>query len=454
MTAAMYLFLEHLLVVLGVTAVALSVAFALQQRRSPQSSAAWVLFIIVLPYLAVPLFLALGFRKKRRSYVPIHFDPWSEEVEEPPPAARLLSRMGAAPATRGNRVALHTTPDEARIALDEVIDRAGERLDALLYVLARDESGRRFLARLTEKARAGVKVRLCIDWLGSLMRPRREIAALRRAGGEVHVFSPLLHLTERGPLNLRNHRKMVIADDAMVWAGGRNVGDEYLVETSGGWHDLSFVATGPIVRGFSDIFHADWDASGRGEPPDPATETVATGDAIMQIVPAGPDEPLDLLHDGLVNLIHRADRRVWIATPYFVPTEALAQALGTAARRAIDVRIMVPDHSNQWTADLARGPYLREAARAGCRILRFGPGMMHAKAGLIDGTGWLGSANLDVRSMLLNFEIGVFAHDAPTVNRIESWFAALGPQCLEGAPRASRRRRLVESVFRLGAPIL
>lgn len=454
MTPAIYLFLEHLLVVLGVTAVALSVVFALQQRRSPQSSAAWVLFIIALPYVAVPLFLLLGFRKKRRSYEPIHFDPWDEEVEEPPPAARLLCRMGAAPATRGNRVTLHATPEEARIALDAVIDAARGHLDALLYVLASDASGRAFVARLTEKAREGVRVRLCLDWLGSFSRPRRELAAFRRAGGELRIFSPLLHLTERGPLNLRNHRKLVAADDATVWSGGRNVGDEYLAATRDDWLDLSFSATGPIVRGFSDIFNADWDASGKGPHPPRAGAATAAGEAVVQLVPAGPDEPLDLLHDGLVSLIHRADRRVWIATPYYVPTEALSQALTTAARRGVDVRIMVPDRSNQWTADLARGPYLREAARAGCRVLRFRPGMMHAKAGLVDGTGWLGSANLDVRSMLLNFEIGVFLHDAATAGRIESWFAALAPQCVEGAAKAGRRRRLVESVFRLGAPIL
>jgi cardiolipin synthase len=448
---AMYLLLEHIVVVLGVLAVAVAMILALQQRRSPQSSAAWILFIILVPYVAVPVFLVLGFRKQGRRFDPIRFS------QPPQPgageAAGLFTRLGASAVTGGNRLVLQDDPAAAQAALDEVIAGATGRLDALLYIVADDDSGRRFVQQLAQKAASGVAVRLGIDWLGSLHRPRRDLAAFVRAGGEVRYFSPLRRLRDSGRLNLRNHRKMVIADGARVWAGGRNVGEDYLASPPGVWRDLSFTASGPVVRAYADVFSADWHMTGPAAPEPPPPPPPA-GDSVLQLVPAGPDEALDALHDGLVSAIHRADRRIWLATPYFVPTEALSLSLVTAARRGVEVRLILPATSNQWTADLARGAYLHEAAQAGCRICRYGPGMMHAKAGLIDDMGWVGSANFDVRSMLLNFETALMIYDRPTVAVLERWFETLMPDCVEGAEPSGLPRRILEGIFRLGAPIL
>jgi cardiolipin synthase len=449
----MYLLFEHFLVVLGVLAVALAMILALQQRRSPQSSVAWILFIVMVPYVAVPLFLLLGFRKQGRRFAQIRFSQQAAPEGQRREAAEMFARLGAAPVSAGNRLVLQADPASARAALDEVIGSAANRLDALLYIVADDDSGRRFVQQLAQKAAAGVAVRLGIDWLGSLRRPRRELAQFVRAGGELRYFSPLRRLRDSGRLNLRNHRKMVIADGARVWAGGRNVGDDYLTSPPGQWSDLSFTVTGPVVRDYGEVFAADWHMTGPPAPEPPEAPAPA-GDGVVQLVPAGPDEALDPLHDGLVNAIHRAERRVWLATPYFVPTESLALALVTAARRGVEVRLILPARSNQWTADLARGAYLREAALAGCRIFRFLPGMMHAKAGLIDDMGWIGSANFDVRSMLLNFETALMIYDGPTVAVLEQWFAALLPDCLDGVEAAGPPRRIVEGIFRLGAPIL
>ena len=459
----MYLIFEHILIVLGVMAVALSMVLALQNRRTPQSSAAWILFIILLPYIAVPVFLMLGFRKRgRRRLIRFHQPEASASAPRtlvPQALADTFAALGAAPALAGNHLVLHDTPEAARAALNATIDSADLRIDVLLYVLARDGSGRAFLNRLTDQARRGVTVRLGLDWLGTLSHPRRELAAFRAAGGQVHYFSPLLHLSRREQLNLRNHRKLVLADGVRVWSGGRNVGDDYLASAPGEWSDLSFTLTGPAVQGFADLFTTDWPAPEQVAPDLPAAEATPvpvepTGAALVQLVASGPDERLDVLHDGLVNAIHRADARVWIATPYFVPTEALAQALCLAARRGVDVRILLPARSNQWTTDLARGAYLREAARAGCKIRLFTPGMMHGKAGLIDAAGWVGSANFDVRSMLLNFEMALMVYDPQSIAALADWFAGIEADCIDGPRPAHRLRRLVEAIFRLGAPIL
>lgn len=440
------LFFEHILVVLGVLAVAASVVLALHRSRSPQSSAAWILFIILVPYLAVPLFIALGFRKERRR-LPL---PRGEAASGPGPGP-VFTALGCPAPSAGNRIAFHDGPGTAAQALWQMLDGAERRVDVLLYVLRPDASGRDFVRRLTALARRGVEVRMMLDWLGTLRRPRAELAALEAAGGQVHIFSPFPGVFSGGRLNLRNHRKLVMADGRVAWAGGRNVGDEYFAP--GAWRDLSFTLEGPVLAECAALFRSDWAVTDLDPGPFPPALTAA-GEARLQLVPAGPDDPEDRLHNGLVAAIHRADRRVWIATPYYVPSEPLSAALCTAARRGVDVRIALPAKSNQWTADLARGAYLREAAAAGCRILRQRRGMMHAKAALIDDLGLAGSANFDLRSMLLNFEMMFACHDAATVAALEARFLALAPDCDEGLPATGSLRRLAEGVVRLGAPIL
>ncbi len=442
------LFFEHLLIVLGVLAVAASVVLALHRSRSPQSSAAWILFIILVPYLAVPLFIALGFRKDRGRPLP----RGTAKAQGPGPGP-VFTALGCPAPTAGNRIAFHDTPETAAQALWQVLDNAEERVDVLLYVLHRDASGREFVRRLTALARRGVAVRVMLDWLGTLGRPRAELARLAAAGGQVHIFSPFPAVFSGGRLNLRNHRKLVMADGRLAWAGGRNVGDEYLAPGPGAWRDLSFTLEGPVLAECAALFRSDWAVTGHDPGAFPASHETA-GEALLQLVPAGPDDPEDRLHNGLVADIHRADRRVWIATPYYVPSEPLSAALCTAARRGVDVRIVIPAKSNQWTADLARGAYLREAAAAGCRILRQRKGMLHAKAALIDDLGLTGSANFDLRSMMLNFEMMVACHDAATVADLEARFLALAPDCDEGLPATGSLRRLAEGVVRLGAPIL
>ena len=451
----MLLLFEHALVVLGVLAVSLSVVLALQRSRSPQSSAAWILFIILVPYLAVPLFIALGFRKVSRRHLlprPTREAAADAAGRQDGPGA-VFTALACPLPKPGNRITFHDTPTEAASALWHLLDGAQDRVDVMLYVLAADDSGRNFIRRLTALAQRGVQVRVILDWLGSLRRPRRELAELVAAGGELHVFSPFPALFGKNRVNLRNHRKMVMADARVVWAGGRNIGDDYLASPPGVWRDLSFTVTGPLVADFAAVFRSDWHETG-GDAGWTEAVTTADGAAMLQLVTAGPDDLDDQLHDGLVAAIHRADRRVWIVTPYYVPSEALSLAVCTAARRGLDVRIIVPARSNQWTADLARGAYLRGAARAGARIFHQRDGMLHTKALLIDGIALAGSANFDVRSMLLNFEMMVVAHDAPTVTGVETRIAALLPGCDEGLVPVGNLRRLAEGVFRLGAPLL
>lgn len=450
----LHLLTQHGLVALGVLVTAVAVIFVLQQRRTPQSSAAWVLFIVLVPYLAIPLLLMLGVRKQGSRFPEISLTPPPAERIARTAKTRALESLGAPPATGGNRLTLHDTAERARQALFDTIDSAEETLDILFYIVASDEAGRDFVQRLTEKARAGVKVRLNLDRLGSLTRPRRALKALQAAGGELRFFSPFIHPPDNGHMNLRNHRKLVIADRARIWSGGRNVANPYLGPGANTWTDLSYSVSGPAVQPFIDVFASDWDVTGKAVAGELLRHDASRGDAVLQVVPSGPDEPGDILYLALTTMIHGARDRVWISTPYFVPTEPLQLALSTAVRRGIDLRIMIPERSNQRTADLARGPFLRDLQDMGAQVLLHRGGMLHAKAGLIDDTAWLGTANFDVRSLLLNFELAMFCHDEGSVGRLESWFKARFGDCEAGIGRAGLPRRVVEGVFRLGAPIL
>ncbi len=449
-------FATHLLVVLVGLVVTVSAAIILQQRRSPQATLAWLMFLILLPYLAIPLFLAMGFRKRRQ--LP-DAEPGETTFAKPgsdaPQIERLLSRYGLGAARKGNRFKLLPNGVDAWAALLDLVEGADSSIDATLYILGDDDVGRAFCAALAERARNGVAVRLILDSLGGLIARHPPLRELRDAGAEVRLYSPLLHGPTGGHLNLRNHRKMVIVDGVAVWSGGRNVAAEYLgpKPTDGRWRDLSFLIEGPAAPAFTDLFRSDWRAA-RGTMPDRAVAApVAAGNSTVQLVPAGPDVAEDPLHDALVFSCHTARSLVHIVTPYFLPTPTLSEALAIAARRGVDVRIVVPATSNQRLADLARGAWLRELERSGCRV-HLHPEMVHAKAVLTDDLAFVGSANFDARSLLLNFEIMTLLCSEPDIGAVRNWVDGLLDEAPEGLPPATIVQRSVENLFRLGSPVL
>ncbi|XDA98877.1 phospholipase D-like domain-containing protein [Sulfitobacter sp. LCG007] len=439
-------------------AIAVLVAvLLLQQRRTPQSTLAWLMALTLLPHFAVPLFLLFGFRKRGSGFRTISYTRPDQSAAMVAPLDALFRHFGLPAATRGNRVELLSDPVLCWEATVTLIEGAEERLDAIFYVVEDDAVGRAFIELLTARVRDGVRVRIMVDWIGGFRGPTRALKEFRKAGGKIRYFSPLLHLPERGHLNLRNHRKMIMADGARLIAGGRNIGSHYMgpVARDDHWIDLSFLLEGPAVQSYADVFRADW-SMGRqnGTVSHRAVAQAPAGDNIAQLVPSGPDSRFDPLHDALVNAIHAARSRVWIATPYFIPTEHLEKALSTAARKGVDVRVMLPRTSNQRLADAARGPYIRALEGTGARLLFVEGAMMHGKMGVVDEAAWVGSANFDVRSMLLNFESALVLYDAPKVGELAAWFEELQKRCSEGVPRAGVLRRTFEGLFRLGAPML
>jgi cardiolipin synthase len=408
-------------------------AHLLEQRRHPTAAIAWVLFIVLLPYVALPLFLTFGSRKTARpsSVRRVRAMPaldstqqgWSQRtlhaLRQPPPAAYA-------------GLQLHADGSEALRALWRTLDAARRSIDVCTFILGRDALGRQVIDRLAAKARAGVRVRLLLDGLGSLMAGRPDLRALKEAGAEVTLFVPPLHSPLKGRTNLRNHRKMLIVDaeseHARLWCGGRNLASEYFEGEPGrpAWHDLSFELGGALVQQCATLFERDWAFATTRRAPAGAADAVAAvapsqGEG-AQLVASGPDQVDDTVYALLLSAAFQARERIALVSPYFVPDAASLMALCLAAQRGVVVEVLLPAKSNHRLSDVARHRSLRALAQAGARIW-LAPQMLHAKLALVDDSLALaGSANFDGRSMFLNYELMVAFHDRADVQRFAAWF--------------------------------
>jgi cardiolipin synthase len=419
-----------------VSTIALT-ARLLRQRRPAGTSMAWLLGFVLVPYLAIPLFLVVGERKLRKV----------RRID----ATALPAPDAAAP----SEVVWLDRPDAALDELVRRIRRAERTIDVSTFILGDDEVGREIIEALAARARAGVEVRLLLDGLFARRPQRRSLRALRAAGGHVRVFLPLLHLPWRGRTVMRDHRKLAIFDGAAAIMGGMNLSADYLGRTprASRWRDLSIVLGGEPARALARLFRSDWElAAGRAAPQEPEP---APARSDVAIVPTGPDCAGDPWHDAVLQLLFDARRRIAIATPYFAPDESLLQALAIAARRGVDVSIVVPARSNHWLSDRVAGQLLRDLAAAGVTVWRYRPAMLHAKCLLVDDQiAAVGSANFNARSLFLDFEVTAVLRGAAHNARMAAWFAETIADAAPGPPPARRRDVPIEAVARLLSPFV
>lgn len=418
--------LEHGVVVLVGLLVYVMVTRVGGHHRHPSAAIAWVLLIALVPYLGLPLFLVFGTRKLVRPA------PRAQRSAAPPMggqgpawALQLLDALDVPPPVRNHSIEFHADGGESLRALLDLIGQARERIDVCTYVVGDDEVGRAVLAALAGAAGRGVHVRLLVDAIGGLRGARRTIAILRGSGVELRWFMPVLRNPARGRTNLRDHRKMVVVDARAFRSGGRNLAAEYFDDGEHGWTDLCFVARGPLALQAQALFERDWQAAwGRiTAAPAPGTtrEAEVPDGAPAQLVPSGPDLADDTLYALLIAAAFRAERHIVAVTPYFVPEDALLAAWCVACRRGVRIDLIVPRRSNHRMADLARGRVLRTFAAAGGNVFLH-PRMIHAKAVIVDDELALcGSANLDARSLLLNFELMTAFYGRAEIEWMSRW---------------------------------
>ena len=456
--------LAHAMLVLGTLLGLIALAQMLIQRRSPQGTAAWFLVIVLVPWLGVPLYLMLGGRKMRklaRSKDEVALDSTSPPGSPYSPIERQLRACDIPPATGGNSMTLNPDGVAGFHSLVEAIEFAQTSIWYATFILGRDRVGRAIVEQLTHKASEGVAVKLLLDGVGSFHANRRFLAPLLEAGGEVAHFMPLLHWPFRGRTNLRNHRKMTIVDGRRVWSGGCNTSGDYIGPRRDPrrWTDLSFTIEGPAVDSFAQVFASDWAFATNGAPGDihPQDWEYKAGEAdqcLLQVVPSGPDVPNDALLGALLIGIYQAGERIRIITPYFVPPDAVTQALCLAARRGVAVDVLVPAVSNHHVADWARGPHLRDIQHAGGRVLAY-PKMIHAKAWLFDDrTAMVGSANCDERSLLLNYEVMTVIYRGAVLDETAAWIDDQFDRATVWCSPVGRLRQTGEGMAELVAPLI
>ncbi|RZI93452.1 MAG: phospholipase [Variovorax sp.] len=416
---------QHFLVVTFALLVYVLSTRVRREQRPPATAIGWVMGLALMPYVALPMYLLFGQRKLRPVGTPR--PPRSAPMGHW--AADLIESFGLAPASPCD-VRLHSDGAAAREALWRVIDSARTRIDICTFIIGDDALGQAVLARLAQRAREGIQVRVLLDGFGALSLPRRHFDALRAAGAQVAVFRPFFSLRHTGPRNLRNHRKLTIADDRWLWSGGRNLAGEYFTGNDKHpepWRDLSFDLEGDVAVAAARQFEHDWASVQRR-----AERTVRSiapldtppGQPLAQFLPSGPDQTEDTANALLIDACFRAEHRVLAITPYFVPDDGLRNALRLAARRGVQVTIAIPARSNHPLTDFVRTRAMRDLAPAGVTF-RMLPFMAHAKAVVVDETlAMCGSINLDLRSLLLNHETAVVFYGQAEIDWLAHWIEA------------------------------
>jgi cardiolipin synthase len=460
--------------------VLLMAGWMLQERRPPVATLAWILGLSLLPVLGIPIYLFLGPRRLKRRLlrraaarqnVSGKPEAWASLEAEAPLRARQLLQLArtltGVPGETATSLTLYVDGDRTIDAIVEAIAAARDHVHLEYYIFAPDRAGTRVRDALVERARAGVRVRLLVDASGSSRLKARFLAPLLAAGGQVARFNPAFGGKASARFfNFRTHRKIVVCDGLTGFTGGTNVCDSHSSSAVGevAWRDTHLRLTGNAVHGLQLAFLEDWYFSRPGEPP---AETEALrgryfpeaerGPHLVQIVASGPDEPgprlsrLDETGHAVEALyfaaITGARRRLWLTTPYLLPSEPMVAALESAALRGVDVRLLVPSHTDSRLIDAASRTFQGGLLAAGASIYRYGPPMIHAKTCVVDDDlAIVGTANLDNRSLRLNFEVVAAIHGGPLVEELAGFF--LGD--LERARRCAlegRRQRLLGRVF-------
>jgi len=421
------------IVILAHTAGALTSVEAIMNTRSSQGAVAWAISLNLFPYAVVPLYWAFG-HTEMEGYV---VERWSDHakfehlaeilrqsledgnlsVEYYTQRGRVLGAFNDLSLTRGNTVELLIDGQTTFEAMFEAIDNAEVYILVQFYIVRDDDLGGRLKDKLIAKSREGVKVYLLYDQIGSLFLSESYTRELIDNGVQVEAFSTHRRVGRKYQLNFRNHRKLVVVDGKTGFAGGFNVGDEYLGhhERLAPWRDTHLRVVGPIVQQMQVSFSEDWYW---------ATEDVlehldwiarpsdAGGDQHALYLATGPADPLETCSLFFLAVINSAENRLWLASPYFVPDTQIVSALQLAALRGVDVRILLPGITDSKLVYYSSFSYLPEIELAGIKPYRYQRGFLHQKVILVDDDfAVVGSANLDNRSFRLNFESIVAVKD-------------------------------------------
>lgn len=446
--------------ILGAYAVvaALTIFF---EESNPDRANLWLFTLLLFPFVGLAAYLFFGpdvrsfphrwrvfrsSRRRRKGGAVLGSREAANGLE------RLLEVSSGAVPTQGNAVRLLLDGAETFSAIEEALASARRSIHMEYFSVAHDRLGTRIKDLLIGRARAGVAVRFLYDAVGSWHIGREYVEDLRAAGVEVRAFMPVAFARFRSGLNHRDHRKIVVVDDEVGFLGGLNVGDMYLGEDPrmGRWRDTHLRLEGPAVRELDRVFLELWGQcvgkkAACGGPEPGAPQASGRGGVPVQIASSGPGPAFRAIADGYFQMIASARRRVWITTPYLVPGETLSNALSIAARSGVDVRVIVPSKADHTLVFWASQFNVDTLLKNGVRVFSYKGGFVHAKTMVADSEiASVGTANLDVRSLEINYEVQAFVRSKELAAELETAFLNDLELCEEESLAGRRGRSVVQ----------
>ncbi|AQS08592.1 major cardiolipin synthase ClsA [Clostridium saccharobutylicum] len=475
-----------IILVLSVVVLVLNIFFSLSlifiERKDPTTTWAWLLILLVLPGLGFMIYVVLGqnlsrqkiFKEKikvdqdKRKNINdkyesnIHYHDGGERFLD---LRRMNLNHSGAKYTTNNNVKVYIDGEDKFKQLIEDIRNAKRYIHMQYYIFKNDILGKAIIKELTKKAACGLEVRLLVDSMGSRNLTKKALEKYLNCGGKFSIFFPgiLPHINTR--INYRNHRKIVVIDGEYGYVGGFNVGKEYINKDPkvGFWRDTHVKIEGEAVDDLNERFLLDWCYAAQEEIDDydkySLKDRKTVGDVGIQIVTSGPDHKEEYIRNAYIKLINNAKQNVYLETPYLVPDSPILESLRISALSGVDVRIIIPGKPDHFFMQWAASSYIGELLEAGIKIYRYQNGFIHAKTIVADSAVIsIGTANMDIRSFKLNFEVNAFIYDDRIAKEGEMQFMKDIKDSEQLTKEVYDNRsfsiRIKESLIRLVSPIL
>lgn len=452
------------------------------ERKDPTTTWAWLLIMILLPGIGFVIYLLLGqnlsrerlFKektmldenKKREMSNQLTEETLGHSAgQEFLDLIRMNYNNCGSKYTTGNDVEIYYDGEDKFVRLLEDLRSAKKYINIQYYIFRKETIGKEIIKVLEEKAAQGVEVRFLVDSMGSYTLTKRSLKKFIKNGGKFEIFFPgiLPHINTR--INYRNHRKIVVIDGECGYTGGFNVGTEYINQDKkiGFWRDTHIRIKGEAVNDLNERFLLDWCYASKEQIDDFTTfypeKPYKEGNRGIQIVTSGPDHKEEYIKHAYIKMINNAKKSIYLQTPYFVPDEPMLEALKLAALSGVDVRIIIPGKPDHIFMKWAASAYIGDIIEAGGKVYTYENGFIHSKTMVVDGqVSSIGTANMDIRSFKLNFEVNAFVYDEKVAMDMENQFFGdiNDSELITKAEYNGRSNwlKMKESIIRLLSPIL
>lgn len=474
--------LSFLIVVTLFLNILFSLSLIFIERKDPTTTWAWLLILLILPGLGFVIYILLGqnlsrqkiFKEKirvdehKRKNINENYDsdtPIHDGGERFVDLRNMNFNNSGAKYTTNNNIRVYVNGEDKFKQLIEDIKNAKRYIHIEYYIFKNDMLGKEIIRELTKKAEEGLEVRMLVDSMGSRKLTKKAIKKYIEAGGKFSLFFPGIvpHINTR--INYRNHRKIVVIDGEYGYVGGFNVGAEYISKDPevGFWRDTHVRLQGEAVDDLNERFLLDWCYAANEEIKDynkySSNTNKEVGDVGIQIVTSGPDHKEQYIRNAYIKLINNAKENVYLETPYLVPDSPILESLKISALSGVDVRIIIPGKPDHFFMQWAASSYIGELLDAGIKIYNYQNGFIHAKTIVADSKVMsIGTANMDIRSFKLNFEVNAFIFDDRIAQEGEAQFIRDMNNSKEMTKEIYNNRsmtiRIKESIIRLLSPIL